>query len=122
MNNFSKKNKKVGSLISFVGKVRPFNNNKKIDSMEMIVMKKWHFIKPKNYRYFNFKGYFRLSCLHRFGKLFPSDNIILILVASTHRKESFFFIEKLIEWFKSKITFWKKEFYLNSSAWLNSQK
>ena len=40
----------------------------------------------------------------------PSDDIILILVASKHRREGFIFTEKLIKWFKSKITFWKKNF------------
>ena len=67
-------------------------------------------------------GIIDYQVIHRFGKLLPSDNIVLILVASQHRKEGFFFIEDLIKWFKSKITFWKKEFYLNSSAWLKSQK
>ena len=67
-------------------------------------------------------GIIDYQVIHRFGKLLPSDNIVLILVASQHRKKGFFFIEDLIKWFKSKITFWKKEFYLNSSAWLKSQK
>ena len=40
LNNFSKKNKKVGSIISFVGKVRPLNNKKKIEFMEIDCYKK----------------------------------------------------------------------------------
>ena len=124
LDHFSKKNKKVGSIMSFVGKVRPFNNKNKIDSMEIECYKKMALYQTKKIIdiLISKGGVIDYLVIHRFGKLFPSDNIILILVASTHRKESFFFIEKLIEWFKSKITFWKKEFYLNSSAWLNSQK
>ena len=35
-------------------------------------------------------GILDYQVIHRFGKLFPSENIILILVASKHRKEGFF--------------------------------
>lgn len=124
LNNFSKKNKKVGSIISFVGKVRPSNNKKKIESMEIDCYKKMAIYQTKKIIdiLISRGGVVDYQVIHRFGKLFPSENIILILVASKHRKEGFFFIEKLIKWFKSKITFWKKEFYLNSSTWLESQK
>ena len=124
LNSFSKKNKQVGSVISFVGKVRPYNNNNKLQSMEIDCYKKMalHQTKKIINILISKGGVVDYQVIHRFGKLFPSENIILILVASKHRKEGFFFIEKLIKWFKSKITFWKKEFYLNSSTWLGSQK
>ena len=124
LNNFSRKNKKVGSIISFVGKVRPFNNKMKIQSMEINCYKKMAIYQTEKIIdiLISKGGIVDYQVIHRFGKLFPSENIILILVASKHRKEGFFFIEKLIEWFKSKITFWKKEFYLNGSTWLKSQK
>ena len=64
--------------------------------------------------------------IHRFGKLLPTDNIVLILVASKHRKIGFDFIETLLIWFKSKITFGKKKFtlevmhgYKNKSRFIN---
>ena len=124
LNSFSKKNKQVGSVISFVGKVRPYNNNNKLQSMEIDCYKKMalHQTKKIINILISKGGIIDYKVIHRFGQLLPSDNIILILVASEHRKEGFFFIEKLIKWFKSKITFWKKEFYLNSSTWLGSQK
>ena len=124
LNNFSKKNKKVGSIMSFVGKVRPFNNNNKLESMEIDCYKKMALHQTKKIIdiLISKGGIVDYKVIHRFGRLLPSDNIILILVASEHRKEGFFFIEKLIKWFKSKITFWKKEFYLNRSTWLKSQK
>ena len=124
MNNFSKKNKKVGSIISFVGKVRPYNNNNKLEFMEIDCYKKMALKQTKKIIdiLISKGGIVDYMVIHRYGKLLPSENILLILVASEHRKEGFFFIEKLIKWFKSKITFWKKEFYLNSSTWLRSQK
>ena len=92
LNNFSKKNKKVGSIISFVGKVRPFNNNKKLDSMEIDCYEKMALYQTKKIIdiLISKGGILDYHVVHRFGKLFPSDNIILILVASEHRKEGFF--------------------------------
>ena len=94
VNSFSKKNKKVGSIISFVGKVRPFNYNKKIDSMEIDCYKKMALYQTKKIIdiLISKGGIVDYQVIHRFGKLLPSDNIILILVASKHRKEGFFFI------------------------------
>ena len=124
LNNFSKKNKNVGSIISFVGKVRPVNNNNKLKFMEIDCYKKMALHQTNKIIdiLISKGGIIDYQVIHRFGKLLPSDNIVLILVASQHRKEGFFFIEKLIKCFKSKITFWKKEFYFDSSSWLKSQK
>tara|TARA_B100000029_G_C17563090_1_gene954096 strand:- start:699 stop:989 length:291 start_codon:yes stop_codon:yes gene_type:complete len=59
--------------------------------------------------------------IHRYGKLYPGENIVLILAASKHRKESFIFVEKIIKWLKFKITFWKKENFSNHSKWVQSE-
>ena len=47
--------------------------------------------------------------VHRYGRIKPKENIVLIVVASQHRKESFRFGEALMDWLKVKATFWKKE-------------
>ena len=121
---FSKKNKKAGSIISFIGKVRPFSNKKKLRYMEINCYKKMALHQTQKIvdMLISKGGIFDFKIIHRYGKLMPSDDIILILVASKHRREGFIFTEKLIKWFKSKITFWKKEFYLKNSLWLKSQK
>ena len=46
--------------------------------------------------------------IHRFGKLYPGENIILVLVASEHRKDGLTFTKKSVEWFKKEITFLEK--------------
>ena len=56
--------------------------------------------------------------MHRFGRLSPGDNIILILVASEHRKESNYFLNKVVDYFKTQITFWKKENFEKNSRWV----
>ena len=64
--------------------------------------------------------------IHRFGKLLPTDNIVLILVASKHRKIGFDFIETLLILVQIKNNFWKKKFtlevmhgYKNKSRFIN---
>ena len=60
--------------------------------------------------------------IHRFGRLQPGENIVLIIAASQHRKESFIFVEKIVNWLKFKITFWKKENFLDHSTWVQGEK
>ena len=59
--------------------------------------------------------------IHRYGRVKPRENIVLIVVASQHRKESFRFGEGLMDWLKVKATFWKKENFANGSEWVNQK-
>ncbi len=47
--------------------------------------------------------------VHRFGKLQPGDNIVLVVTASPHRKAAFESAEFLMDYLKTRATFWKKE-------------
>ena len=86
-------------------------------------MKKWHIFKLKK----KLKSILKsveiddFLILHRYGKLFPGENIILVLVASKHRKDGLLFTKKSVEWFKKEITFWKKENFKSHSSWVKSE-
>ncbi len=47
--------------------------------------------------------------VHRFGELKPGDNIVLVVTASPHRKAAFESAEFLMDFLKTRATFWKKE-------------
>ena len=47
--------------------------------------------------------------VHRFGELHPGDNIVLVVTASPHRKAAFESAEFLMDYLKTRATFWKKE-------------
>jgi molybdopterin synthase catalytic subunit len=47
--------------------------------------------------------------VHRFGELFPGDNIVLVIAASPHRQAAFEAAEFLMDFLKTKAPFWKKE-------------
>ena len=47
--------------------------------------------------------------VHRFGELHPGDNIVLVVTASPHPKAAFESAEFLMDYLKTRATFWKKE-------------
>ena len=50
-----------------------------------------------------------LVAIHRFGRLAPGDNIVLVVAASTHRQAAFSAAEFMMDFLKSQAPFWKKE-------------
>jgi molybdopterin synthase catalytic subunit len=50
-----------------------------------------------------------VSVIHRYGRLAPGDNIVLVVTASTHRHAAFEAASFLMDYLKSRAPFWKKE-------------
>ena len=123
LESFSLRNDNSGSVISFLGKVRPSRNKKKIKSMDIEIYKEMALYQTKiaiNNLLKKNKIHDYLI-MHRYGNLKPGEIIIFVIVASEHRKEGFIFIQDILLYFKKKITFWKKENYAQYSKWLDSQ-
>ena len=123
LENFTSQNDNSGAVISFLGKVRPSNNKKKIKSMDIEIYEEMALYQTKIainnlLKKFQIHDYL---IMHRYGNLKPGEIIIFVIVASEHRKEGFIFIQDILLYFKKKITFWKKENYAQYSRWLNSQ-
>ena len=121
--SFTSKNHNSGAVISFLGKVRPSRNKKKIKSMDIEIYEEMALYQTKLalkilLKKFKIHDYL---IIHRYGKLKPGENIIYVIVASEHRKEGFVFIQEVLLYFKKKITFWKKENYAQYSEWLDRQ-
>ena len=47
--------------------------------------------------------------IHRYGRLEPGDDIVLVITASAHREAAFEACHFLIDWLKTKAPFWKLE-------------
>ncbi len=47
--------------------------------------------------------------IHRYGKLEPGDNIVLVITASAHRQAAFAAADFLMDYLKTRAPFWKKE-------------
>src|SRR5919109_246712 len=50
-----------------------------------------------------------LTVIHRFGRIVPGENIVLVVAASNHRHAAFEAASFLMDYLKSRAPFWKKE-------------
>ena len=125
INSIKKGNKNFGGLASFLGQVRyPTDSDKELVYLELEhypVMTEREIISICN----DAKGKWDLDAIrviHRVGKLVPGDNIVLVLVASSHRREAFNGAEFIMDFLKSRVPIWKKEHYRDNSSWVKSKK
>ncbi len=56
--------------------------------------------------------------IHRVGRLFPGDPIVLVAVASAHRGAAFAATDFLMDWLKTKAPFWKAEAREGGTTWV----
>jgi molybdopterin synthase catalytic subunit len=50
-----------------------------------------------------------VTVIHRYGRVVPGDNIVLVLTASAHREAAFLGAEFLMDYLKANAPFWKSE-------------
>jgi molybdopterin synthase catalytic subunit len=56
--------------------------------------------------------------IHRYGRLGPQDQIMMVATAAPHRADAFAAAEFLMDYLKSRAPFWKKELAADGSAWV----
>ena len=59
--------------------------------------------------------------IHRYGKLKPGDQIVLVAAASAHRNAAFDACQYLIDWLKTKAPFWKFEDTVGGGHWVEAR-
>ena len=64
-----------------------------------------------------------LTVIHRFGKIAPGENIVLVVTASAHRQAAFEAASFLMDYLKSRAPFWKKEHRADGSQgdWVDAK-
>ncbi len=50
-----------------------------------------------------------LTAIHRYGKISPGENIVLVIAASSHRQAAFDGANFVMDYLKTSAPFWKKE-------------
>lgn len=58
------------------------------------------------------------TVIHRFGRMLPGDNIVLVVTTSAHRGAAFAAAEFLMDWLKTRAPFWKLEEREDASSWV----
>jgi molybdopterin synthase catalytic subunit len=59
--------------------------------------------------------------VHRYGRLTPGEDIVLVIAASAHREAAFAACHFLIDWLKTKAPFWKLEESAEGTRWVEAK-
>ena len=116
-------NPKVGAVASFIGVCRDANDGAAVSRMtlehypgmtekaiEAIIAEaraRWDLID--------------VTVIHRVGELKPTDQIVLVVVASGHRGEAFAACEFIMDYLKTRAPFWKKEETPGGARWVEAR-
>ena len=117
--------KRVGAVCGFVGLVRDRNSGAQgtVQSMELehypgMTEKSIEAMIDEAHKRFDIFG---ARVVHRVGLLQPLDQIVLVVVTSAHRGESFRACEFLMDYLKTQAPFWKKEATPEGTHWVDAR-
>ncbi|HRD94066.1 molybdopterin synthase catalytic subunit MoaE [Accumulibacter sp.] len=113
----------IGALASFVGLVRDVNDGTGVSEMTLehypgmtekaltaIVdqaRERWTIIDA--------------LVIHRVGRLLPTDQIVLVAVAGSHRGDVFAACQFIMDYLKTRAPFWKREVTGDGARWVDAR-
>ncbi|CCF18878.1 Molybdenum cofactor biosynthesis protein E [Pseudorhizobium banfieldiae] len=64
-----------------------------------------------------------LTAIHRYGKIAPGENIVLVIAAAPHRQAAFDGASLMMDYLKTSAPFWKKEHKADGTAgdWVSAK-
>ncbi len=118
-----KRNPKIGAVASFVGVVRDLNDG---DSVSTLTLEHYPGMTEKSLEAIVQQAKERWDIydaliVHRVGTMRPLDQIVLVIVTSAHRRESFQACEFLMDFLKTRAPFWKKEVTPEGERWVDAR-
>jgi molybdopterin synthase catalytic subunit len=116
-------NARVGAVASFIGLVRDMNEGSGVHAMTLEhypgmteasleaicnqAKSRWDLLET--------------LVIHRVGELQPLDQIVLVVVTSSHRGEAFAACEFIMDYLKTEAPFWKKERTPDGDRWVDAR-
>ena len=109
-------NPKIGAIATFVGVVRevamtlehyPGMTERSISKIVEEARGRWQVMD--------------CTVIHRYGELQPSEQIVLVAVASAHRGDAFAACEFIMDFLKTRAPFWKKEETAQGPRWVEAR-
>lgn len=113
----------AGALACFVGVVRDLNQGASVSELElehypgMTERALQEILEQAHARW-------RLAdalVIHRYGRLAPTDQIVLVAVATAHRGDAFAACEFIMDYLKTAAPFWKKEVTGAGARWVEAR-
>lgn len=116
-------NPNIGAVVSFIGQVRDLNDGDNVASM---TLEHYPGMTENSLESILEQAKNRWAIedaliVHRVGELKPPDQIVLVLVASAHRKDAFAACEFMMDYLKTEAPFWKKEQTPSGERWVEAK-
>ena len=113
----------IGAVASFIGVVRDVNEGGAVAGM---TLEHYPGMTEKAIEEIVAQAQARWSVLdarvvHRVGALKPTDQIVLVIVASAHRGDAFAACEFIMDYLKTRAPFWKKEATGSGTRWVEAR-
>ncbi|GAB3761189.1 molybdopterin synthase catalytic subunit MoaE [Ramlibacter monticola] len=113
----------VGAVCSFIGTVRDRSEGASVSAMELehypgMTEKAIEQMIDEAFRRFDIRA---TRVIHRVGPLKVQDQIVLVVVTSAHRGQSFQACEFLMDYLKTQAPFWKKESTPEGERWVDAR-
>ena len=115
--------KGVGAVAAFIGMVRDLNLAEDVVALEL-----------EHYPGMTEKSLLRIAeqaaqrwslqaarIVHRVGKMYPGDQIVMVLTASAHRGDAYEANQFMMDYLKTEAPFWKKEWTPEGPRWIEAR-
>src|SRR5215475_7737843 len=62
-----------------------------------------------------------VTVIHRYGRITPGEDIVLVVTASSHRNDAFAAAEFLMDYLKTRAPFWKRVEQASGATWVDAR-
>lgn len=113
----------IGAVATFTGLVRDVNEG---DAVSEMTLEHYPGMTEKSIEVIITEARLRWRVIdalvvHRIGRLKPTDQIVLVVVASAHRGDAFAACEFIMDFLKTRAPFWKKEKTAEGARWVDAR-
>lgn len=120
-------NHDIGGVVSFVGLVRDLiKTDDRVAALRAMTLEHYPGMTEKKLAEIEAEAQSRWPLeasliVHRYGRLEPGEQIVLVACASAHRQAAFDACNFLMDWLKTEAPFWKLEETDAGEAWVDSR-
>jgi molybdopterin synthase catalytic subunit len=113
----------IGAVVTFTGICRGDENGEPIASLtlehypEMAEAEIARHVETAQSRW----SLLGVTVIHRYGRIVPGEDIVLVVTASSHRQDAFAAAEFLMDYLKTRAPFWKRVERAGSADWVDAK-
>lgn len=117
------KDPQIGAVASFIGLVRELNDGSGVSELTLehypgMTERALQAIVNEACRRWTIVD---ALVIHRVGRLLPTDQIVLVAVAGTHRGDAFAACQFIMDYLKTRAPFWKRELTPDGARWVEAR-